>query len=77
MNSMILRTNYMYGGIDPGVTNVFFTHGSIDPWHRMGIVTNLNHYSPAVFIPGRKTKCSFRARRNILHFISSFIDFFC
>lgn len=54
MNNMIARTNYMFGGVDPGVTNVFFTHGSIDPWHRMGILQDLNHYSPAVFIPGRK-----------------------
>lgn len=54
MDNMIARTNYMYGGVDPGVTNIFFTHGSIDPWHRMGILKNLNIYSPAALIPGKK-----------------------
>lgn len=43
----------MYGGFDPSVTNVYFTHGSLDPWHRMGILDDLNAHSPSAVIPGK------------------------
>lgn len=46
------RTNVIYGGWNPEVTNVFFTHGQIDPWRAMGIQQDLNDQSPAVVIPG-------------------------
>lgn len=46
------RTNVIYGGWNPEVTNVFFTHGQLDPWRAMGIQVNLNDQSPAVVIPG-------------------------
>lgn len=52
LNSFIHQTNVFYGALDPEVTNVFFTNGEIDPWHRMGILKNLNSKSPAAFIPG-------------------------
>lgn len=42
----------MYGGFDPAVTNVYFTHGSLDPWHRMGVLKDLNKHSPSTVIPG-------------------------
>lgn len=42
----------MYGGFDPAVTNVYFTHGALDPWHRMGILKDLNKHSPSTVIPG-------------------------
>ncbi len=31
------RTNIIYGGRDYDGTNVFFTHGSLDPWSSTGI----------------------------------------
>ncbi|XP_055307277.1 putative serine protease K12H4.7 [Sitodiplosis mosellana] len=46
------HTNVMYGGLDPAVTNVYFTHGSLDPWHRMGILEDLNEHSPGIVITG-------------------------
>lgn len=52
LESNIKHTNVLYGGIQPAVTNVYFTHGSIDPWHRMGILKDLNRYSPSAVIPG-------------------------
>lgn len=47
------HTNDLYGGFSPAVTNVYFTHGSLDPWHRMGIVSDLNEHSPSSVIPGK------------------------
>lgn len=61
----------MYGGMNPEVTNVYFTHGSIDPWRVMGIQTDLNERSPAVVIPGnikKKKKMKFvRIATDVVH----------
>ncbi|XP_052890425.1 putative serine protease K12H4.7 [Anopheles moucheti] len=46
------RTNVIYGGWNPEVTNVFFTQGQLDPWRAMGIQADLNDQSPGVVIPG-------------------------
>lgn len=29
-------TNQLFGGLNPGVDNVYMTHGALDPWHPMG-----------------------------------------
>lgn len=44
----------MYGGFNPAVSNVYFTQGSLDPWHRMGVLSDLNKHSPSAVIPGMK-----------------------
>jgi len=43
-----------YGGRDlvSSVTNVAFVHGSLDPWHALGITHSTNQLSPAILIPG-------------------------
>ncbi|KAG4072743.1 hypothetical protein HA402_001855 [Bradysia odoriphaga] len=48
----IRRTNVAYGGLSPAVKNVYFTHGSIDPWHPTGILTDFGPDSPVDLIPG-------------------------
>ncbi|XP_037040840.1 putative serine protease K12H4.7 [Bradysia coprophila] len=48
----VQRKNVKYGGMNPQVTNVYFTHGSIDPWRTMGIQSDLNDRAPADVIPG-------------------------
>jgi len=48
----IAETNKEYGGLDISVTNVVFVHGSIDPWHAVGIVKTKTEKSPAILIPG-------------------------
>lgn len=52
MEANVARKNVKYGGLNPQVNNVYFTHGSIDPWRTMGIQTDLNDRSPADVIPG-------------------------
>lgn len=51
--SNINQTNEMYGGLNPAVTNVCFTHGSLDPWHRLGVLSDLNPHSASNVIPGK------------------------
>lgn len=48
----VKRTNLKYGGLKPNVTNVYFTHGSMDPWQLVGISSDLNEHSPAALING-------------------------
>ena len=46
------NTNTEYGGFIPNVENVVFVHGSVDPWHAMGVLEDLNENAPAIYIPG-------------------------
>ncbi|XP_059091857.1 putative serine protease K12H4.7 [Tigriopus californicus] len=46
------QTNIMYGGKDIQVSNVIFVHGSIDPWHAMGITKDISDQTKAIFIQG-------------------------
>jgi len=52
MQINVERKNVMYGDLNPNVSNVYFTHGMIDPWRAMGIQNDLNDRSPADVIPG-------------------------
>lgn len=46
------RTNMMYGALDPKTTNVLYVHGSIDPWHALGLTKTLDRDMPTIFIEG-------------------------
>ena len=48
------ETNAFYGGKNIDVDNVVFVHGSDDPWHPMGRLTDVNENSPAFVIDGKK-----------------------
>ena len=50
----IAATNAEYGGRDISVEKVVFVHGSIDPWHAMGIVQSDREAAPAIYIEGDK-----------------------
>ena len=52
IEEMAQGSNDYYGAKDLDVNNVVFVHGSIDPWHAMGRITDLNENSPAILIPG-------------------------
>ncbi|XP_063240826.1 putative serine protease K12H4.7 [Bacillus rossius redtenbacheri] len=51
LSAGIERTNLMYGALSVDVSNVVFVHGSIDPWHALGITRNTSS-APAIFIEG-------------------------
>ena len=52
VEEMAQGSNDYYGATTLDVQNVVFVHGSIDPWHSMGRLTDLNENSPAIIIPG-------------------------
>lgn len=53
MHFNIDRTNEIYGGFNPNVENVFFTHGSIDPWHVTGVTKDLNPLATVYIIASK------------------------
>lgn len=52
MEQGILQTNVIYGAFDNHVGNVVYVHGSIDPWHALGITKTLREDAPAIYIEG-------------------------
>ncbi|XP_065208215.1 putative serine protease K12H4.7 isoform X2 [Planococcus citri] len=43
LNRTVYETNNLYGGLKINVGNIVFTHGSIDPWHSIGITPAIPH----------------------------------
>lgn len=52
LNMAILRSNTIYGALDPETTNVIYVHGSIDPWHALGLTKSTNSQMPTIYIEG-------------------------
>lgn len=52
IESAIRRTNVLYGGLSIQVDNVLFVHGSVDPWHALGITNSTKKSTPAIYIAG-------------------------
>ncbi|XP_023014735.1 putative serine protease F56F10.1 [Leptinotarsa decemlineata] len=52
LQDAVERTNIMYGALNIDVTNVVFVHGSVDPWHALGITKTLENRAPAIYIEG-------------------------
>jgi len=48
----IRQTNVEYGAFNPVVSNVVFVHGTIDPWHAMGVQEDLSEDAPAIVVTG-------------------------
>ena len=46
------NTNKNYGGINNEITNLYITHGQLDPWSPLGIQKSVNKLSFATIIPG-------------------------
>ncbi|XP_059621345.1 putative serine protease K12H4.7 [Phlebotomus argentipes] len=44
-------TNQNNNGLNPIITNVYSTHGQLDPWRPMGVQTDVNSFAPTVVIP--------------------------
>lgn len=51
-DSDIARTNINYGELHIRTTNVIYVHGSIDPWHALGLTQSPSAAMPTVFITG-------------------------
>uniref|UniRef100_A0A1B6IAX2 Serine protease K12H4.7 n=1 Tax=Homalodisca liturata TaxID=320908 RepID=A0A1B6IAX2_9HEMI len=46
------RTNAIYGGLDLQATRVVYVHGTIDPWHALGITSTAVSGATAILING-------------------------
>jgi hypothetical protein len=55
MEEGIKRTNIFYGGLSPDVTQVFLTHGEMDPQRSLGPSEDLNESSPVAVSSVSKT----------------------
>lgn len=51
INANTQRINVLYGGLEPNMTNVYFTNGQLDPWKPVGRQSDLNSEAPAIVIP--------------------------
>lgn len=52
MQTVVDETNRKHLGLNTAVTNVFFTHGELDPWREMGLQVKNNDASPVVILEG-------------------------
>lgn len=52
LDKSIRRTNIYYGALHPDTTNVIYIHGSIDPWHALGLTNSTNPNMPTILIEG-------------------------
>lgn len=50
--SSINKTNKFYLGLKPNTTNVIYVHGSIDPWHALGLIKSDDPLKPTIYIEG-------------------------
>lgn len=46
------RFNTIYGGLNPGITNVLYVHGQFDPWRSAGVQNDLSATAQAIVIAG-------------------------
>lgn len=46
------RVNHLYGGLNPRVTHVLYSHGMNDPWRTVGIQESNNPLTPVLLISG-------------------------
>lgn len=48
----VSRTNTFYGALNPSTTNVLYVHGSLDPWHALGLYNSTDSDTPTIYIQG-------------------------
>ncbi|XP_071057007.1 putative serine protease K12H4.7 [Onthophagus taurus] len=52
LNTGIERTNLFYGALEPEVTRVVSVHGTVDPWHALGVLEDINEDAPVIVVEG-------------------------
>lgn len=53
LNDAIDKTNAKYGALDIEASRIVYVHGSIDPWHILGLTETTENNSPAIYIKGK------------------------
>lgn len=54
LDAGMFLTHMFYGSLNIKATNVVYVHGSVDPWHALGITKTLSPRAPAIYIEGKK-----------------------
>lgn len=49
----VKRTNMMYGELNIQESRVIYVHGSVDPWHALGITQTKLENTVAIYIKGK------------------------
>lgn len=52
LDQAIDATNMQYGALDIDTDRIFYTYGTIDPWHALGLVNSTNPLSPSILVNG-------------------------
>lgn len=52
LDRSVAQTNIMYGAQNPTTTNVLYVHGTLDPWHVLGLYWSTNPNTPTILING-------------------------
>ncbi|EDW69202.1 putative serine protease K12H4.7 [Drosophila virilis] len=52
LEQAVAQTNKYYGALKPATTQVLYVHGSIDPWHALGLYVSPNANTPTIYIEG-------------------------
>lgn len=55
LEQVVSQTNKHYGALHPQTTNVLYVHGSIDPWHALGLVKSTDTATPTIYIEGKRS----------------------
>lgn len=54
MVANIARFNTIRGGLNPGASNVFYTHGQLDPTRSVGVQVTHHEAAPSLVILGKR-----------------------
>lgn len=68
LEQVVSQTNSYYGALKPNTTNVLYVHGSIDPWHALGLIKSRNPKTPTIFINGKNNLLKKNKINNIILF---------
>lgn len=52
LSNAIKRSNMMYGELNIKESRVIYVHGSVDPWHALGITRTKTKNTVAIYIEG-------------------------
>lgn len=53
LSAAVKRTNMMYGALNIKESRVIYVHGSVDPWHALGITRTKSETNAAIYIKGK------------------------
>lgn len=53
LSKAVERTNMMYGELNIREGRVIYVHGSVDPWHALGITQTRLENTVAIYINGK------------------------